>query len=745
MEHPVQEWQDQVHIIWAHLTSSEKKKFSSTANLDEIFQACLSHFRQDEEQLIERLCCNLTVAKDPNAVQFFKEEGNKRFAEKQFATAAGLYSKAITHAKSGSEAMAICFANRSAALFHLGQYSVCLEDIKRAQDQGYPERLRNKILQRKTECFQKLRKPSSSTSHTPKLECVEIVKPETGPQQTMSTERLKEMGLDGNPQITNASCALHLNFDTCKGRHLLASRNIEQGEILIWEEAFASVIIPERNQWRKGEKWDAKITVCDLYCHHCLNKVIASLPCQHCSFASYCSQECMDKAWRSYHYIECSLGCLLLALGVFCHTALRAVLVAGCRLVSQLLEGTGSADAGDDMKDCHSKSSYHEKYCSSYQAVVNLLPHTENHQAERKFLCALTAAALYKKLCLVMAKNALSSPSSQTEEPMTKESSRTEDWSSGRQFLGPTILRHMLQLYCNAQAVTVLQEEHDESNLSIVKSSKSVRLATAVFPVLSLLNHSCDPNTTVSFKGRFVTIRANRPIRRDEEVTHCYGPHKLRIGVAERQQSLKDQYFFTCRCKACTEELKGKKTHGFCCPMCRTQLEGEEELYCTGASCAFTAARVQFTSRLKLLENRIQIAKGQLQDNKTDDAKIMLMSCLSEAERFLSQNHLLVGEIMDHLAQAEASDGNWRAAAGHLRKSISIVEVHYGSSSMELGHELFKLAQILFNGFEVLDAMKTIMEAQKVLSMHYGSDHNLVQELKTMETCLIQFHGYPRK
>ncbi|NP_001072288.1 SET and MYND domain-containing protein 4 [Xenopus tropicalis] len=739
MEHPVQEWQDQAQSIWAHLTSSEKEKFSSIADLDEIFQACLSHLQQDEEQLIERLCCNVTVAKDPNAVQFFKEEGNKRFAEKQYATAAGLYSKAISHAKSGSEALAVCFANRSAALFYLGQYSVCLEDIQHAQDHGYPERLRNKILQRKAECFQRLRKPSSCD---PKLECVETVKPKKEPQT--STERLKEMALDRNPHITNASCALHLNFDTRKGRHLLASQNIEQGEVLIWEEAFASVIIPERKQWRKEIKWDTRITACDHYCHYCLNRVIASLPCQYCSFARYCSQECMDKAWRSYHYIECSMGDLLLALGMFCHTALRAVLVAGCRLFSQSLEQTGSADATDKTKVCNSKSTYHEKYCSSYQSVVNLLPHTENHPAERKFLCGLTAAALYKKLCLIMAKDLVSS-TSQTEKSLTKESGTIEDWSSVRQFLGPTVLRHMLQLYCNAQAVTALQENEDESSLSLVKSNKSIRLATAVFPVLSLLNHSCDPNTTVSFTGRFVTVRANRPIRRDEEVTHCYGPHKLRMDVAERQQLLKDQYFFVCQCKACTEELKGKKTHGFFCPLCKAQLEGEEALYCTGARCTYTASQTQLTSRLNQLGNHIQIAKVQLQDNKTDNAKMTLMSCLSEAECFLSQDHLLLGEIMDHLAQAEASDGNWKAAAGHLRKSISIVKVHYGSSSMELGHELFKLAQILFNGFEVPDAMRTIMEAQKVLSMHYGPDHNLVQELKTMEECLLQFHGYPRK
>lgn len=43
--------------------------------------------------------------------------------------------------------------------------------------------------------------------------------------------------------------------------------------------------------------------------------------------------------------------------------------------------------------------------------------------------------------------------------------------------------------------------------------------------------------------------------------------------------------------------------------------------------------------------------------------------------------------------------GKWQEAARHLKKSIEIVETHHGPSSVETGQELFKLAQILFNGW----------------------------------------------
>lgn len=82
-----------------------------------------------------------------------------------------------------------------------------------------------------------------------------------------------------------------------------------------------------------------------------------------------------------------------------------------------------------------------------------------------------------------------------------------------------------------------------------VQSSREIRIATAVFPTLSLLNHSCCPNTSLVFstggdaadlcgsdvsadlsetdeeeRGRVaVTVRAARVIAPGQEILHCYG------------------------------------------------------------------------------------------------------------------------------------------------------------------------------------------------------------------------------
>lgn len=79
---------------------------------------------------------------------------------------------------------------------------------------------------------------------------------------------------------------------------------------------------------------------------------------------------------------------------------------------------------------------------------------------------------------------------------------------------------------------------------SPVQASHEVRIATAIFSTLSILNHSCCPNTSLVFststtvkpsdpdlsedrssisKGVIVTVRAARDIAAGQEILHCYG------------------------------------------------------------------------------------------------------------------------------------------------------------------------------------------------------------------------------
>lgn len=91
-----------------------------------------------------------------------------------------------------------------------------------------------------------------------------------------------------------------------------------------------------------------------------------------------------------------------------------------------------------------------------------------------------------------------------------------------------------------------------------MQSSREIRIATAIFPTLSLLNHSCCPNTSLVFStgtnvdlssdfseseaecrstvcGVTVTIRAAKDISAGQEILHCYGKNNVVVSESERK------------------------------------------------------------------------------------------------------------------------------------------------------------------------------------------------------------------
>lgn len=110
-------------------------------------------------------------------------------------------------------------------------------------------------------------------------------------------------------------------------------------------------------------------------------------------------------------------------------------------------------------------------------------------------------------------------------------------------------------------------------NFPLVMTSS--RIFTAIFPKVSMLNHSCDPNICNSFDGPFLTIYASRDIAANEEIFNCYGPNYKLMSKSERQTALKQQYCFECKCEKCSKnDQTFMKYHEYICPneQCRSSI-----------------------------------------------------------------------------------------------------------------------------------------------------------------------------
>ncbi|CDR00901.1 unnamed protein product [Oncorhynchus mykiss] len=74
--------------------------------------------------------------------------------------------------------------------------------------------------------------------------------------------------------------------------------------------------------------------------------------------------------------------------------------------------------------------------------------------------------------------------------------------------------------------------------------------------LVALVNHSCCPNVIVTYKGNVAEVRAVQDMTPGEEVFTSY--IDLLYPTADRNERLRDAYYFTCDCKECKTKSKDK-------------------------------------------------------------------------------------------------------------------------------------------------------------------------------------------
>lgn len=315
-----------------------------------------------------------------------------------------------------------------------------------------------------------------------------------------------------NKRVPVMSEALDMGHREESGRGLFAQQDIIAGELVIVEKPFASTVLKNF----KGR-----------YCHHCCERVIAPTPCSSCSTVVYCGDNCRNDAWESYHKIECSLLSAVhkaeINLG---HLAMKMVLKAGNhQYLSEFEEKTDTIETKNGL---HEDGEYDG---NDYRNVYSLVNHSGDRDVEE--LLKYTLEALYLLKCL----------------------EDTDFFGSGDQrdvskkcVIGGHILRNLMMLPCNAHECTELS--YLTNNLP---NSITIEIGSAIYPVLSLINHSCDPNVVRHSYGNICVVRAIRNIPKGSEVLDNYGALAALTQTEARRSKLSPQYFFTCNCRACID------------------------------------------------------------------------------------------------------------------------------------------------------------------------------------------------
>lgn len=265
--------------------------------------------------------------KSAEEAQKWRNEGNKLYSQstspEDLRNVCKLYSKSAAYAPVGSNELALAYANKSAVLLKLGKFEKCLELINQCLLLNYPKDLKIKILVRKVECLKILQHSKTKEFYDEALSWIENqvsiserdqmkkkledgYRKEVEVRKTFSNEEIDSALAEffyqnASDEIPCASNSVELEYDQNYGRHLVASRDIRPGEIILNERPYTMVT---KNPYRYSHCWG-----CSEFAWNCI-------PCDECVNVVYCSEKCKNESWQKYHDFECQILGDILELGM---------------------------------------------------------------------------------------------------------------------------------------------------------------------------------------------------------------------------------------------------------------------------------------------------------------------------------------------------------------------------------------------------------------------------------------------
>ena len=507
----------------------------------------------------------------------FKSEGNKLFQAKQYTAAIKKYNQGIRaaphflseskeeHVMKTSE-IGILIANRSACLFHCGQYEAAMCDIDCALHMGYPSTLRYKLLDRSAKCLMKLQRYTEAKKQSKAvldaleatnlepcvkenwIKSVNSLAKEIQKKGSDKTSGKSGESKDSNIELLEKTVDNWLKFrEECStgnlsdevvvryspdfGRFVAASKQINAGSIIAKENPFASVLLPQ---------------FYDSHCYFCFSRINMFFPCRQCSVVSFCSYQCETKAWNSTHKLECPFMDYFKP-----HISVRM----GHLALKMFFEAS-------QKKACSVASSEEE-----YNGVLGLVP----HEASRDGATNLHMSLLAYLLSEIVAK-------SDTFQELQLQSKNR--MFSDRNTIQELLLKHLQIIQCNGFAITEMQ------NAKSLQQSKPVDIGMAIYPKCSYFNHACDPNIEFIFKGNEILALTLKDIKEDDQIYCDYGYVFYSSPKDQRQSELDVQYLFHCSCVPCIENwplFENLKNDSpiFRCPRCASPM------HCSGIKIRF--------------------------------------------------------------------------------------------------------------------------------------------------------------
>ncbi|XP_064547966.1 SET and MYND domain-containing protein 4 [Drosophila montana] len=522
--------------------------------------AIRQRFKELTEELLQHLDEPSNVEICAKQSRSLREQGNEVYKSKSeksgsdlaecLLSASRLYTQAILEAENANEELCLGFANRAMALQDFGYYEQAYDDCECALEFGYPKKMQHKLIMRQAYCAWKMGDAQKLGEHVARLEQLEL-NASFAQQLEQMQQELKQL-LQSKPQVeemeeskldkVGSNNTDILTDAGSRGRYMVASQRIKQGELIFTEQAECFVPIERR-----------------LICQQCAaNLMCAPIPCTRChQRVVYCSRRCRQLQ-ASIHGYECAAYRRdLLHMCGPSHLALRLVLTYVPQWLPQLRNGGSTATELWQSLMSIAAAEHHWPSAPQHVQTLCMMHHLDKEDTSQLMYCVLSANLLqvYLHQCTNF-----------YEQLLASTAASAEDWHL---LLAALIVRSASQLHKNAHVGDAILPRYLGVNEFVLlqpqlwrapyhlrlgclhKLDRTTLIKSLNLPYYGMCNHACEPSLRSWYDGRSVSSYAARNIEPGEEIFNCYTLNYKTCSLAKRQEQLQQVFKFQCSCSKC--------------------------------------------------------------------------------------------------------------------------------------------------------------------------------------------------
>ncbi|GAY41727.1 hypothetical protein CUMW_061660 [Citrus unshiu] len=273
-------------------------------------------------------------------------------------------------------------------------------------------------------------------------------------------------------------------------------------------------------------------------------------------------------------------------------------------------------------------------------------------------------------------------------------------------------------------------------NAHTICDSELRPLGTGLYPVISIINHSCLPNTVLVFEGRLAVVRAVQHVPKGAEVLISY--IETAGSTMTRQKALKEQYLFTCTCPRCINLgqfddiqesailegyrckddgcsgflLRDSDDKGFTCQQCGL-VRREEEIK-------------KIASEVNILSKKTLALTSCGNHQEVVSTYKMIEKLQKKLYHPFSVNLMQTREkLIKILMELE----DWKEALAYCRLTIPVYQRVYPQFHPLLGLQYYTCGKLEWFLGDTENAIKSLTEAVEILRITHGTNSPFMKEL----------------